>query len=81
MRRIVFCILALFSGTYTFAEIYPTNDSCVVVFGLSNNENIPYPSRTIVFTNKITGKNEVAETDSLGKQHCFCLKIPISKLG
>ena len=48
-------------------EIKPTADSCVVVFRLSNNEDIPYPSRTIIFNNKINGERNIAVTDSLGK--------------
>lgn len=49
-----------------FPEIKPTLDSCVILFGLTNNENIAYSGRNVIFSND-NGETFSAITDSAGK--------------
>lgn len=67
MKRLILFSFLLMTIVCAFSQIKPVADSCVVVFGLTSNQNIPYSSRTVVFTNTINGKSLSAVTDSLGK--------------
>ena len=67
MRRFILFPFFLLTVLYTFAQIKPVADSCVVVFGLTSNLNVPYSSKTIIFSDKVNGLFKSEVTDSLGK--------------
>lgn len=67
MKRLILFPFLLLNFLYAFSQIKPVPDSCVVVFGLTSNLNIPYSSRTIIFSNSVNGQSLAEITDSLGK--------------
>lgn len=67
MRRLSLLPFLLLPCLSAFSQLKPVADSCVVVFGITSNLNIPYSSRTVVFSNSTNGQSLEAITDSLGK--------------